>query len=106
LIRTHTSQPVNAHAVNISAPRADARGSEELLPCPGREGGIVPRRCFGTGRRPPQALQRTEIADDIERRHALIKPAFLRQIPDAGHLGFLERPEAVNSVALKFFTDV
>jgi pimeloyl-ACP methyl ester carboxylesterase len=28
------------------------------------------------------------------------------QIPDAGHLGFLERPEAVNSVALKFFTDV
>jgi pimeloyl-ACP methyl ester carboxylesterase len=28
------------------------------------------------------------------------------QIPDAGHLGFLERPEAVNSVALKFFADV
>jgi pimeloyl-ACP methyl ester carboxylesterase len=28
------------------------------------------------------------------------------QIPDAGHLGFLERPDAVNSVALKFFTDV
>ncbi len=28
------------------------------------------------------------------------------QIPDAGHLGFLERPEAVNSVALKFFSDV
>ena len=28
------------------------------------------------------------------------------QIPDAGHLGFLERPEAVNGVALKFFADV
>lgn len=28
------------------------------------------------------------------------------QIPDAGHLGFLERPEAVNSAALKFFADV
>ncbi|MCV7428824.1 alpha/beta fold hydrolase [Mycobacterium montefiorense] len=28
------------------------------------------------------------------------------QIPDAGHLGFLERPDAVNSVALKFFSDV
>jgi pimeloyl-ACP methyl ester carboxylesterase len=28
------------------------------------------------------------------------------QIPDAGHLGFLERPDAVNSVVLKFFTDV
>jgi pimeloyl-ACP methyl ester carboxylesterase len=28
------------------------------------------------------------------------------QIPDAGHLGFLERPDAVNSVALKFFADV
>jgi pimeloyl-ACP methyl ester carboxylesterase len=26
------------------------------------------------------------------------------QIPDAGHLGFLERPEAVNSAMLKFFT--
>lgn len=28
------------------------------------------------------------------------------QIPDAGHLGFLERPDAVNSVALKFFSEV
>ena len=25
------------------------------------------------------------------------------EIPDAGHLGFLERPEAVNAAALKFF---
>ena len=25
------------------------------------------------------------------------------QIPDAGHLGFLERPEAVNAAMLKFF---
>ena len=25
------------------------------------------------------------------------------QIPDAGHLGFLERPDAVNSAALEFF---
>jgi pimeloyl-ACP methyl ester carboxylesterase len=28
------------------------------------------------------------------------------QIPDAGHLGFLERPEAVNAAILKFFTSV
>ncbi|WP_144206010.1 alpha/beta fold hydrolase [Mycobacterium tilburgii] len=28
------------------------------------------------------------------------------QILDTGHLGFLERPDAVNSVALKFFADV
>jgi pimeloyl-ACP methyl ester carboxylesterase len=27
------------------------------------------------------------------------------QIPDAGHLGFFERPEAVNAAMLKFFTD-
>ena len=28
------------------------------------------------------------------------------QIPDAGHLGFLERPQAVNSAALQFFAGV
>ncbi|WP_163754229.1 alpha/beta fold hydrolase [Mycobacterium botniense] len=28
------------------------------------------------------------------------------QIPDAGHLGFVERPEAVNTAALQFFADV
>lgn len=28
------------------------------------------------------------------------------QIPDAGHLGFLERPEAVNKAALQFFASV
>lgn len=28
-----------------------------------------------------------------------------QQIPDAGHLGFLERPDAVNAAALKFFAD-
>jgi pimeloyl-ACP methyl ester carboxylesterase len=27
------------------------------------------------------------------------------QIPDAGHLGFIERPEAVNAAALEFFAD-
>jgi pimeloyl-ACP methyl ester carboxylesterase len=27
------------------------------------------------------------------------------QIPDAGHLGFFERPEAVNAAILKFFAD-
>jgi pimeloyl-ACP methyl ester carboxylesterase len=29
-----------------------------------------------------------------------------QEIPDTGHLGFIERPEAVNDVALKFFADV
>ena len=28
------------------------------------------------------------------------------QVPDAGHLGFLERPQAVNSAALQFFAGV
>lgn len=28
------------------------------------------------------------------------------QVPDAGHLGFFERPEAVNAAALKFFAGV
>ena len=28
------------------------------------------------------------------------------QIPDAGHLGFFERPQAVNSAALQFFGSV
>jgi pimeloyl-ACP methyl ester carboxylesterase len=28
------------------------------------------------------------------------------QIPDAGHLGFIEKPQAVNAAALKFFADV
>ncbi len=27
------------------------------------------------------------------------------EIPDAGHLGFFERPEAVNAAMLKFFAD-
>ena len=27
------------------------------------------------------------------------------QIPDAGHLGFFERPQAVNAAMLKFFAD-
>jgi len=28
------------------------------------------------------------------------------QIPDTGHLGFLERPEVVNTTILDFFTEV
>ena len=40
-----------------------------------------------------------EVAD------ALPKGRYL-QIPDAGHLGFLERPQAVNSAALQFFANV
>jgi pimeloyl-ACP methyl ester carboxylesterase len=28
------------------------------------------------------------------------------EIPDAGHLGFIEKPQAVNAAALKFFADV
>lgn len=28
------------------------------------------------------------------------------EIPDAGHLGFLERPQEVNAAALKFFADI
>ncbi|GFG63344.1 non-heme bromoperoxidase BpoC [Mycobacterium kubicae] len=40
-----------------------------------------------------------EVAD------ALPNGRFL-QIPDAGHLGFLERPQAVNTAALKFFASV
>jgi pimeloyl-ACP methyl ester carboxylesterase len=27
------------------------------------------------------------------------------EIPDAGHLGFIEQPQAVNTAALKFFAD-
>ena len=27
------------------------------------------------------------------------------EIPDTGHLGFIEAPEAVNAAALKFFAD-
>ena len=38
----------------------------------------------------------------VERLSALPNARYL-QIPDAGHLGFLERPEAVNNAALQFF---
>jgi pimeloyl-ACP methyl ester carboxylesterase len=39
-----------------------------------------------------------EVADAMPRGRYL-------QIPDAGHLGFLERPQAVNSAALQFFAN-
>jgi pimeloyl-ACP methyl ester carboxylesterase len=37
-----------------------------------------------------------EVADALPRGRYL-------QVPDAGHLGFLERPEAVNAAVLQFF---
>jgi pimeloyl-ACP methyl ester carboxylesterase len=37
-----------------------------------------------------------EVADAIPQGRYL-------QIPDTGHLGFIERPEAVNAAALEFF---
>jgi pimeloyl-ACP methyl ester carboxylesterase len=40
-----------------------------------------------------------EVADAIPNGRYL-------QIPDAGHLGFIERPQAVNAAALQFFADV
>jgi pimeloyl-ACP methyl ester carboxylesterase len=40
-----------------------------------------------------------EVADAIPNGRYL-------QIPDAGHLGFVERPQAVNAAALQFFADV
>jgi len=40
-----------------------------------------------------------EVADAIPNGRYL-------QIPDAGHLGFLERPQPVNAAALQFFADV
>lgn len=45
----------------------------------------------------PSYLAR-EVADAIPNGHYL-------EIPDAGHLGFLERPQAVNAAALKFVAD-
>jgi pimeloyl-ACP methyl ester carboxylesterase len=45
----------------------------------------------------PPHLSR-EVADAIPNGRFL-------QIPDAGHLGFLERPEVVNNAALDFFAD-
>jgi pimeloyl-ACP methyl ester carboxylesterase len=39
-----------------------------------------------------------EVADALPRGRYL-------QIPDAGHLGFLERPDAVNAAVLRFFAD-
>jgi pimeloyl-ACP methyl ester carboxylesterase len=39
-----------------------------------------------------------EVADAIPNGRYL-------QIPDAGHLGFIERPQAVNAAALQFFAD-
>ena len=45
----------------------------------------------------PAHLSR-EVADAIPDGHYL-------EIPDAGHLGFIERPQAVNAAALKFFAD-
>lgn len=46
---------------------------------------------------PPQLGR--EVADALPNGRYL-------QIPDAGHLGFLERPQAVNAAALRFFADV
>jgi pimeloyl-ACP methyl ester carboxylesterase len=40
-----------------------------------------------------------EVADAIPNGRYL-------EIPDAGHLGFIEKPQAVNAAALKFFADV
>jgi pimeloyl-ACP methyl ester carboxylesterase len=45
----------------------------------------------------PPHLSR-EVAD------ALPKGRYL-QIPDAGHLGFIERPDLVNAAALEFFAE-
>ena len=39
-----------------------------------------------------------EVADAIPSGHYL-------EIPDTGHLGFIEKPQEVNSAALKFFAD-
>jgi pimeloyl-ACP methyl ester carboxylesterase len=39
-----------------------------------------------------------EVADAVPNGHYL-------EIPDAGHLGFLEKPQEVNTAALKFFAD-
>jgi len=46
----------------------------------------------------PPSLGR-EVADAIPNGRYL-------QIPDAGHLGFFERPQAVNAAALQFFAGV
>jgi pimeloyl-ACP methyl ester carboxylesterase len=51
-------------------------------------------------------------ADDVvlpphlgrEVAHAIPKARYL-EIPDTGHLGFIERPQAVNAAALNFFAD-
>ncbi len=34
-----------------------------------------------------------------------IRNAYYLEIPDAGHLGFIEKPQEVNAAALKFFAD-
>ena len=40
-----------------------------------------------------------EVADAIPNGRYL-------EIPDAGHLGFIEKPQAVNAAAVKFLADV
>jgi pimeloyl-ACP methyl ester carboxylesterase len=34
-----------------------------------------------------------------------IRNSYYLEIPDAGHLGFIEKPQEVNAAALKFFAD-